>query len=496
MKTSPSIILTTTLHQGLHLVCASLGYIFLAICVLLSYATEASHCLATLIDNVVSSTAATEEKSRIKQKQMDMATLNDETIPGVIMNETLKDLVAAKEEEDSEEEEPQEVLSSATVEPKAIPEEQPIVTRDLRDLINAEGDLQCEMHSIRTNHGHSVETVRVYHKTWDSKASQPVILQHGLLLRNGVFATSGSKSLAFVIARSGNFDVWLPDTRCGGGVMPQEMSGDIWNWGLQELAEDFEKIVQYVRQMSEGKKPIYCGHSQGAAQALLKMLKTPQVSRELAGFVGLAPAFFLKRPEAGPMSLLCGTSEQTREWLFGTGAFLPLMSVAQNILPGAVFGSMAGHMFEYLFDWKRVLWPAGQDVAFFQWTPSVVSSKLVSEWVASLARGCVSESARAPDCHCPVMVISGAEDSLVDGSKLAAEMTRMKGKIHAGRSQSKENARVSGGCPGCCNLVSMNIEGYSHLDVIWAKDAPEKVFVPLVGFLKSCSQKERQEQEK
>jgi pimeloyl-ACP methyl ester carboxylesterase len=232
-------------------------------------------------------------------------------------------------------------------------------------------------------------------------------------------------------------------------------------------------VVQHVTKVTGGQKPVYIGHSQGATQALLASAINPAASERLALFVGLAPAYFVRRPMGSVAvgRVLCGMPAWLRRLLFGRGPFMPLMCLVQRVLPGWAFASLAGTMFEFLMTWRRTLWCVDRHAAYFRFTPTVVSSKLACDWFSCLVAGGilvdpsspVSNVHPAPRMACPVALIWGKDDELVDGALLAKEIER--------RSD-----------PGTVTYAT-GIAGYSHL--LWAHDAPDNVFEPIANLIEA-----------
>eukprot|EP01105_Mastigella_eilhardi_P003843 TRINITY_DN149_c0_g1_i1.p1 TRINITY_DN149_c0_g1~~TRINITY_DN149_c0_g1_i1.p1 ORF type:complete len:431 (+),score=124.84 TRINITY_DN149_c0_g1_i1:168-1460(+) len=355
------------------------------------------------------------------------------------------------------------------------------VSARVRDYVVAEG-FSFEEHVIRVsvNNDKPEEDVEVVvHRLFDGASAvgkRPIILHHGLMQSSGVFVTSGHTSPAFYLARNG-LDVWLANSRYamqpeGGSRLPRK--SDQWNWSFNDLANfDFPQLISYVTKAT-GQKPVYVGHSQGATQALVSFAIDPERSAALSLFVGLAPAFFLNYPAPAPaLVLMCASPQWLLRLLLGRGSVLPLMCTAQKLFPAVAFQSMAGHTFEALFRWGRTLWPAACAQARFQFSPSLVATRLLRDWIASMLLGGVvtdsetqAHTYAAPSMRCPVAIISGGKDYLVDAPKLAYELDRVR--------------------PGTVLLNDL-VPEYSHLDVLWAADVQERVFTPILALVNKAA---------
>eukprot|EP00727_Mastigamoeba_balamuthi_P000086 m51a1_g10074 hypothetical protein (443) ;mRNA; r:29796-31236 len=346
--------------------------------------------------------------------------------------------------------------------------------------------LQCEEHEVKTADGH----VLVCHRVYEGPVprGQPVILQHGLLQRAGVYVTgTGTTSFAQTLAHAG-FDVWLGNTR---GTFPgrsaqgpSAASDAYWSWGLTELGtQDFPAIVSYVARATAA-KPVYVGHSQGSAMALIGLGARPELAQQLRSLVLLAPAFFVSKPRGScAVDLLAAAGTPTLEALFGRRAFLGVMNVVQALAPASLFMYLGSRMFSYLFNWHYALWRPEHMAASFQFTPAPVSTRLIAQWMASLRRGCVcrvaadgsdGEAFAVPsiDARCPVDVVWGLKDDICDGGRLAREL------------------RARG-----CAVSELCVKEYAHLDLIWAWDANRRVLGPVQEFIGSPSKQQRQQQQ-
>lgn len=186
--------------------------------------------------------------------------------------------------------------------------------------------------------------------------------------------------------------------------------------------------------------------------------------------------------------------------LFGKMGFIPMMCVMQKTLPPKVFASLAFNMFCYLFNWNDNYWLpsryANRPISLRNFSESLNilcthrGHSPANYWPTGLTSFAldvcihfryISEIPFYLDCvqqregseshvqfqpssiQCPLALFYSTEDSLVDAEKLL-EILAEKG--------------ISSHC-----VTKLN--GYEHMDLIWANDAPEKVFEPLVKILKA-----------
>jgi pimeloyl-ACP methyl ester carboxylesterase len=227
-------------------------------------------------------------------------------------------------------------------------------------------------------------------------------------------------------------------------------------------------------------------HSQGTTEAFVALTKEqrPDLGDKISVFCALAPAAY-----AGPLigkmyfKFMRVISPALFRVLFGIHAFIPFMMTMHGTLPGWLYGALGYCVFSLLFDWSDARWDRGLRDRHFQFAPVYVSAESMRWW---LGRDCFArqkcilatrEEARredaedamlddapphaAPaawyDARCPPLALwIGAADDLVDGRRLLRRLLR-------GR---EPHVRV---------VRAVVIDGYEHLDVLWALDAVERV---------------------
>jgi len=356
-----------------------------------------------------------------------------------------------------------------------------VVTNEV-SVLAAHHGLEYEEHNVSTGDGH----VLVIHRVFDPAATNsdsfvPVLCVHGVLQRAGVFIAGSKRSLAVILAKKG-YDVWLMNSRA---VFPMHKhyspsSHEFWDWSVDELGYyDVPAAVSHVRNSTGGKRVVYVGHSQGAAEAFVALHEHPELSNHLQLLVGLAPAVFAHPPPRWVVKhLLAPLSASTIQFLFGKGCFIPVMLVVQKYVSATLFANLAYAVFNYLFGWTDTLWQRWRAPTYFQFTPGAVSSRLVGHWMENLRNGRICKlrnaATKAPttenygveNVHCPVAIFHGGEDNIVSSELLVKEL----------------NEKVPG------KLVHFSsLPGYTHMDVIWAKDAPQKVFNPIADLIRITS---------
>ncbi|CAK4033914.1 Sterol esterase 2 [Lecanosticta acicola] len=358
----------------------------------------------------------------------------------------------------------------------------------------------------------------------EGRKKYPVLMMHGLLQSAGAFCCNDDDSLAFYLAKSG-YDVWLGNNRCG--FNPKHTSLDygdprMWAWNIRQMGVmDLAALTSRVLAQTGFPKLALIAHSQGTTQTFVALAKEqrPEIGEKISVFCALAPAAY-----AGPLigkiyfKVMRLVTPSIFRLIFGIHSFIPLMMFAHKVLPARPYSWMGYHVFSFLFSWSDSRWEGGLRDRMFQWAPVYVSAESMRWWLGRecfakhrcilatkeegqledledeeddevIRRFYVDREPHVPSrrklqrnltsFHCQTLThqhndskrgklswyddqfpplalwVCGADD-LVDGRRLLRRFDR-------GR---EPHVRV---------VHKRIIEGYEHLDVIWAMDAIEKV---------------------
>ncbi|KAL4938223.1 hypothetical protein BDV06DRAFT_60299 [Aspergillus oleicola] len=318
----------------------------------------------------------------------------------------------------------------------------------------------------------------------NTRRKYPVLLMHGLLQNSGAYCANDDDSLAFFLCKSG-YDVWLGNNRCG--LLPEHtsmLSSDprMWSWTIQHMgAFDVTALTSRVLyETSFPKLGLVC-HSQGTAQTFVALAKSqrPELGDKLSVFCALAPAVY-----AGPLveriyfRFMRLISPATFRLFFGIHSFIPFMVTVRGLMHARVYGTLGYIVFSYLFNWSDSRWDKGLRDRMFQFAPVYVSTETIRWWLGAdgfSTHQCILENLNAvpPEAsdpateadqdtswygeHTPPLALwIGGADQLVDGRKLLS-------RFQSGRE------------PHVTIAHAKVIEGYEHLDVLWAMDMIEQV---------------------
>ncbi|EOA86433.1 hypothetical protein ACJQWK_06186 [Exserohilum turcicum] len=335
----------------------------------------------------------------------------------------------------------------------------------------------------------------------------PVLMIHGLLQSAGAYCTNDDDSLAFFLAKSG-YDVWLGNNRCG--FKPRHSTLDygdprMWAWNIRQMGVmDLPALISRVLSETGFEKLGLIAHSQGTTQTLVALAKEqrPEIGDKISVFCALAPAAYAGRLiEKAQFKFMQVISPNMFRAVFGIHAFIPLMMTMHRLLPGKLYGAMGYRVFSFLFDWTDARWDRGLRDRLFQFAPVYVSAESMRWW---LGRECFAKQ--------KCILATREEKAIEDREDEERERRKREAKGEAqveddaNQEDKKAAARFAWYGPrtppfalwvcGDDHLVdgrrllrrfehdrephvdvvhSKVIEGYEHLDVIWAVDVIEQV---------------------
>lgn len=345
----------------------------------------------------------------------------------------------------------------------------------------------------------------------------PILLLHGLLQSSGAYACTGPSSLAFYLHKSG-YDVWLGNNRCGQTPRHTLLSPSdprMWAWNIRQMGVlDLTALISRVLDLTHFPKLALVAHSQGTTQTLVALAKEqrPDLGDRISVFCALAPAAYAGRLIGkAELKFMRVISPAMFRVLFGIHAFIPFMMTMHRLLPGGFYGDMGYLVFSFLFDWTDERWDKALRRRCFQFAPTYVSAESMRWW---LGRECFArqkcilatrEEGRLEDREDEEeeeVVRRYYEGGMNQHGRVGEEL--MQGIRE--RSKGEERGRYAwydarfpplamwvcgnddlvdgrrllrrfdrGREPDVRVVHKKVIEGYEHLDVIWAVDVIEKV---------------------
>jgi len=374
----------------------------------------------------------------------------------------------------------------------------------------------------------------------------PVLMIHGLLQSAGAYCCTDDDSLAFYLAKSG-YDVWLGNNRCG--FNPRHTLLDyadprMWSWNIRQMGVlDLPALISRVLSETGFEKLGLVCHSQGTTQTLVALAKEqrPDIGEKISVFCALAPAAY-----AGPLigkayfKFMRMINPNFFRCVFGIHAFIPFMMRMHKLLPAKLYGAMGYRVFSFLFNWTDTRWEIDLRDRMFQFAPVYVSAESMRWW---LGRECFAkqkcilatrEEGRMEDEE------DEEEDEVIrryyDGERTDTEKSpdrsgeERSGRNHSNlphqdRDKSEERGKYAwyneqfpplamwvagnddlvdgrrllrrfdrGREPHVKVVHKKIIEGYEHLDVIWAMDVIEKVGKEVKDVIWATASEEAREQ--
>jgi len=352
----------------------------------------------------------------------------------------------------------------------------------------------------------------------------PVLMIHGLLQSAGAYCCNDDDSLAFWLAKSG-YDVWLGNNRCG--FKPRHTSlkyGDprMWAWNIRQMGVmDLPALISRVLGETGFEKLGLIAHSQGTTQTLVALAKEqrPDIGEKISVFCALAPAVY-----AGPLigkiyfKIMRVISPMLFRVIFGIHSFIPLMMEAHATLPGNIYGFLGYLVFSFLLNWSDTRWDRGLRDRMFKFAPVYVSAESMRWWLgrecfakqkcilATREEGQLEDKEDEEDDEVIRRYYVDREPHVTERRKLQRNLSsfhcqelthqhhdRLRGKYSWYNSQFPPLAlwvcgaddlvdgrrllrRFDRGREPEVRIVHKKIiEGYEHLDVLWAMDMIDKV---------------------
>lgn len=344
---------------------------------------------------------------------------------------------------------------------------------DLRYYVRLAG-FDLETHKVETADGYYLEVDRIIERNKsEEKRRYPVLLLPGLMQSSAAYCTAGPESIAFTLFRAG-YDVWLGNNRCGFDPehkVYSRWSTEMWDWSIEDLGnKDCPAMVEYVRAYTASSHVAVAAHSQGTTQMFLGLSRqgTPDMGLHISSFSALAPAVY-----AGPLIdrwflRMLRHGVRGYRMLVGYRSFMGIMGSMHKILPLRIFVYTGYIVFNYMLGWSDRQWDRHYRDRNFIFAPVYVSSKLMMWWLGKggfADRKCIFKRQDHPwfdHRFPPLALFTCGRDDLVPPEKLI-------NRIHTYECD--------------ISMTQIDLPGYSHLDVLWARDACEKVAHPLARFI-------------
>lgn len=348
-----------------------------------------------------------------------------------------------------------------------------------------------EEHMVVTADGYILSLQRIPHgKNVTNTTSFPrptVLLMHGLMQNSEVWVC-WQESLAFTLADSG-FDVWLGNIRgnkySGKHIELKPHQSQFWDFSLDEFAmQDLPATINYILTNTGVSRVAYVGFSQGTGAAFAAFSLLPSLSAKISLFVALAPAAKARGLKQGWLRTFVNMAPESLFLIMGTRTALSISLFWRSVLPRRLFANVIDGSCKVLFEWHmRNIGTTERKALLYPHLFSLTSVKTVAHWLQIAAcdrfqqydenqnfqkgyRGTQPQGYPVHQIGCRMALFYGAADSLTDIQWLLNQIP--------------------------ADTPRERIEGYEHMDLIWACDAHEKVFPKVVAALQQAQKDVRQ----
>ncbi|KAJ3183984.1 cholesterol esterase [Gaertneriomyces sp. JEL0708] len=280
--------------------------------------------------------------------------------------------------------------------------------------------------------------------------------------------------------------------------------------GMDEIAKwDVPAVVKYVCERSRRKKCVYIGYSQGTAQMVMSASLSEEVQERVGLFIGLAPALCPKLKGLGHHL------SPNHMRILGSGSFLP-HAVMRAVIPHSVYAAMVHGALQFVTGWKCTSYPKEWHTALYTHLYGGGSVRNFIHWF----QVATNESFAAHQHHdpyefeeciqgkeggTPALVVSAlktastlfsAADELL--LPIATNSTlpfvprhtpppsypthhlHMPTLLFAGSEDNLSDVRQLRKCFST-NVEVRVVDGYGHMDFLWAIDAEKKVWADIIS---------------
>ncbi|XP_012285753.1 lipase 3 isoform X2 [Orussus abietinus] len=191
------------------------------------------------------------------------------------------------------------------------------------ELIRKNG-YPAEAHVVETEDGYLLTVHRI-----PQDNAPTVLLQHGLLGSSADWVFSGKeKALAYILSDAG-YDVWLGNVR-GNTYSRSHVNLTIsdpqyWNFSWHEMGVyDLPAVIRYIAERKKDNKLFYIGHSMGTTMFYVMASERPEITKGIQVMLSLAPVAFMTHVRS-PIRLIAPFAKDIEivTELLGANEFLP-----------------------------------------------------------------------------------------------------------------------------------------------------------------------------
>lgn len=164
-----------------------------------------------------------------------------------------------------------------------------------------------------------------------------VLLMHGLFGSHEDWILTGKNGLAHYLADEG-FDVWMGNAR-GNKYFRQYDNFDaqckeFWHYSWDEMGRyDLPAFIDYILEKTARKKIIFIGYSQGSTSAMVLLSDFKEYNSKIALFIALAPIVFISNARSPILRMLSSRENEVYAMRKGMGLqeFVPNEIVVKSL---------------------------------------------------------------------------------------------------------------------------------------------------------------------
>lgn len=349
------------------------------------------------------------------------------------------------------------------------------------ELVNHHG-FKAEEHYVQTKDGYVLGVHRMPPKD-PNNVKGVIFFQHGFMQNSESFIVRGpEKSLPYRLVDDG-YDVWFGNNRGNKysykhlQYSPKE--NEFWDFCIDDFAlSDIPAMISYILASTNSKEISYVGFSQGTAQAFAAFSVNSQLANKIKLFVALAPATRVKQLNNPMVAALTTSRPDLVFLLFGKKTLLGEALFWRRVLSSKLFVFLIDNCMRFLFGWNCLEIDPIEKPLLYSHIYSFSSVKCLIHWfqITRTKRFQMFDGHIAPrdsinypsyllpsyqssKIKCPIAVFCGGRDTIPDNDIILEEL-----ESHPKLFVHKE-------------------KNYEHLDFIWGKTAPDRIFTKVIHLI-------------
>ncbi|XP_014208794.1 lipase 3-like [Copidosoma floridanum] len=357
------------------------------------------------------------------------------------------------------------------------------------ELFKKEG-YTVEEHVVETEDGY----ILTMHRIPGPPGAPTVYIQHGLLSSSVDWIVPGkNKALPFILADLG-YDVWLGNTRGNTyskshkTIPPNDVR--YWDFSWHEMGiYDLPALISYVVKQKGG-NITYIGHSMGTTMFYVMAIERPDIASNISLMISLAPVAFMENIKS-PLRLLAPFTDQVEAIfnLLGKGEFLPQRKVTQHVAKlycGIVpLGDKVCENSLFLIaGFDRSQFNSTLMPTILTYSPAGASTKSMIHYAQEINSGRFHRFDYGPDENMKKYNSSTPPD--YDLSKIKVPMALFWG-VNDFLAHPTDVNRLFDGLPNKVMSYQVKHPKFSHIDFLWAVDAPSLLYKEIVDLIKKYS---------